>query len=346
MKLLVVRFSALGDVAMTLPVIYAAARTYPDLEISILTRENFAGLFSYLPENVRFIGAALNGRHKGASGLHRLYYDKLEDEDFDYVADLHSVLRTWLLNARFRLAGKRVASIRKGRCAKRKLIRKGAAQVAELPTTIDRYVEVFERLGFPLPSPLSFKSIFEKETPSLAGILPPSLTKKAGDKWVGIAPFARYEGKTYPIELMYEVVQDLSGQPNVHLFLFGAGAERERLLAWSAENPDKIYIPQGRTDIDKELALMSQLDLMISMDSANMHFASLVGVRTLSIWGATHPHAGFLGYGQQSEDCVQLDTHCRPCSVFGNKPCRYKTYACLYAITPSEITNRVVHILS
>jgi ADP-heptose:LPS heptosyltransferase len=245
------------------------------------------------------------------------------------------------------MAGKRVARICKGRSEKRALVSHGAVKAqSPLTSTLDRYLDVFTRLGFVLPSPLPFTSIFES-LPSVEGLLPATLRPTTGSRWIGIAPFARYEGKTYPLEKMYEVVQLLAARPNTQVFLFGAGVEREQLLEWSAENPDKIYIPQGRTDFDKELILMSRLDVMVSMDSANMHLASLVGVRTVSIWGATHPYAGFLGYGQRMEDCVQHDVPCRPCSVFGNKPCRRAAadqYACMEAITPQEIIDRIDRI--
>ena len=98
----------------------------------------------------------------------------------------------------------------------------------------------------------------------------------------------------------------------------------------------------GRTSVlAAELELMRGLDVMLSMDSANMHLASLVGTRVVSVWGATHPYAGFLGWGQRAEDCVQKDLPCRPCSIYGSKPCRYGDYRCLNSITPEEIVKAV-----
>ena len=87
---------------------------------------------------------------------------------------------------------------------------------------------------------------------------------------------------------------------------------------------------------------MSHLDVMISMDSSNMHLASLTDTPVVSIWGATHPFAGFLGWNQKAEDCVQLDLPCRPCSVYGNKPCFRGDYACLNGISSEEILNKLL----
>ena len=97
--------------------------------------------------------------------------------------------------------------------------------------------------------------------------------------------------------------------------------------------------------MDAELALMSHLDVMVSMDSGNMHLASLVNTPVVSIWGATHPLAGFMGWGQSEQNAVQIDLSCRPCSVYGNKPCLRKDYACLHQITPAIITQRILSVI-
>ena len=80
---------------------------------------------------------------------------------------------------------------------------------------------------------------------------------------------------------------------------------------------------------------------MVSMDSSALHMSSLVGVPVVSVWGATHPFAGFYGFGQDPSLAVQLDMACRPCSVYGNKPCLYGTYACMSGIPPEAIVEKV-----
>lgn len=345
-RLLVIRFSSLGDVAMTLPVVCALAKAYPDLDITVLTRKEYASLFFHTPENVHLIGASLRDEHHGLRGLHRLYYDLLAPAQFDCVADLHSVLRSWVLDLRFLLAGKRVARIRKGRNEKKRLTRSRRKQLIPLKTTIERYADTLARLGFPLPRPLPFASIFEREASPSTLFRPVTPPKRKGEIWIGIAPFARYEGKSYPAAKMHEIVLRLTERPEVKIFLFGAGKEKTQLLEWQMERPGSLFVPGGAIDMEGELALMSSLDLMVSMDSANMHLASLVHTRVLSLWGQTHPYCGFLGYGQQAEDCVQLDDMpCRPCSVFGNKECRYKTFACMRDIPQERILAEIERII-
>lgn len=346
-KLLVIRFSSLGDVAMTIPVICSLAEAYPDLDISILTRKEYASLFFHMPDNVHFIGASLKGAHRGLGGLHRLYYDLLAPEKFDYVADFHSVLRSWVLDLRFLLAGKRVARIRKGRNEKKRLTRARNKRLVPLKTSVERYADTLARLGFELPSPLTFTSIFgEGQKASAELFRPVTPPKQEGEVWIGIAPFARYEGKMYSLQKMHEIVLHLAERPQVKIFLFGAGKEKTKLLEWQMERPNTLFLPTGVVDMEGELALMSHLDLMVSMDSANMHLASLVNTRVLSLWGQTHPYCGFLGYGQQDGDCLQVEgMECRPCSVFGNKECRFKTYACMGELPQEQVLARIEQII-
>ena len=166
--------------------------------------------------------------------------------------------------------------------------------------------------------------------------------KPRGEKWIGIAPFAAHKGKIYPLEKMERVIELLlEREPNCRIFLFGGGAEeRELLTQWESRHDRCTCALLG--SLYNELVLMSHLDTMVSMDSANMHLASLTGTRVVSVWGATHPFAGFMGWNQSPADAVQTTLPCRPCSIFGNKPCLHGDYPCLNSITPEEIVERVL----
>lgn len=340
-KLLVIRFSALGDVAMTIPVIDSLARQYPDLEIMVLTRKNFNALFERLPENVHFKGIELQD-YQGITGLNRLYRE-LRSQSFDYVADLHDVLRTQFLRFRFKLHGSRVARIEKGRSEKKKLVRKRHKILKQLATSFARYQKVFGKLGFGFS--LVFKSIYDGQKADIADIEYLTGEKKTTDKWIGIAPFAKHKGKIYPLELQEKIVAHFVKEKNVKLFLFGGGKrEKDLIEEWRETHPSIISVI-GKLDMSQELRLLNNIDLTISMDSANMHLASLVGTPVFSIWGATHPYAGFMGWNQPIDNAIQTDLYCRPCSVFGQKPCYRGDYACMYNITPESVITKITRFL-
>jgi ADP-heptose:LPS heptosyltransferase len=122
----------------------------------------------------------------------------------------------------------------------------------------------------------------------------------------------------------------------------GGGKNEVMILdEWEKEFPGIINLA-GKFSFAEELAIISHMDKMISMDSANMHLASLFGVPVVSVWGATHPFAGFYGWAQPSDNAVQIDLYCRPCSVFGNKPCYRGDHACMEQLPKEKIIEKVI----
>ena len=329
-KILVIRFSALGDIAMTVPVIHDLAVQYPELDITMLSREMARPLFERMPKNVHFISADLKGRHKGLLGLCRLWRDA-HLSDFDYIADFHGVLRTWWLRTEGCLHRKKVAKIDKGRKGKMALTRQKNKVFVQQATSFERYAKVLEQLGFPIKQQfvkLDYSSFCETQKPN-------------NETWVGIAPFAKHEAKVYPMEKMELVIKALSERKNTTVFLFGGGTAENKQIESLCGKYNNVRPAKSQQGLKGELALMSQLDVMLSMDSANMHLASLVGAPVVSIWGGTHLYAGFKGWNQKESDCVQLDLPCRPCSVYGNKPCFRCDYACMNGIMPEFIIEKL-----
>ncbi len=329
-KILVIRFSALGDIVMTVPVVHDLAMQYPDLDITMLSREMARPLFERMPKNVHSISADLKGRHKGLLGLCRLWRDA-HLSDFDYIADFHGVLRTWWLRTEGCLHRKKVAKIDKGRKGKMALTRQKNKVFVQQATSFERYAKVLEQLGFPIKQQfvkLDYSSFCETQKPN-------------NETWVGIAPFAKHKAKVYPMEKMELVIKALSERKNTTVFLFGGGTAENKQIESLCGKYNNVRPAKSQQGLNGELALMSQLDVMLTMDSANMHLASLVGTPVVSIWGGTHPYAGFKGWNQKESDCVQLDLPCRPCSVYGNKPCFRGDYACMNGIMPEFIIEKI-----
>jgi ADP-heptose:LPS heptosyltransferase len=333
----VIRFSAMGDVAMCVPVVRALLMAYPDLQVTFLSQTAFAPLFSGI-DRLHFHPADLKGLHKGMTGMLRLFRELKIMGPFDAVADLHQVLRSTQLDLLFRLCGWNVAVIHKGRREKKALTRRDHKQFQRLPSTFSRYADVFKRLSLPVTLEISPQITVRTASSSRQSV--------GGEIRLGIAPFAKHPGKTWPIERMRLVVESLSSRGDIRVLLFGGGkTERILLDAWAEEIPG-VTSMAGRHSLKEELGIIAGLDLMVSMDSANMHLASMAGVPVVSIWGATHPYAGFLGWQQSEERVVQSDMDCRPCSVFGNKPCYKGTNACMTSITAEEVIKKILTTLS
>ena len=346
--ILVIRFSALGDVVMTVPVIAALARQYPHVRITVLSRGFARPFFEGLAPNVGFMEADLKVEYRGIKGLNALYR-RLTAKHFTAVADLHDVLRSLYLRMRFDLGRYKVAHVNKHRMEKRRLVSLGQKVFKPLPSMFENYAEVFARLGYPVQLDMSFnmRDHFVLPEERFDGLWEGREAPEQGALLMGVAPFAAHEGKIYPLQLMEKVVAGLCERhPDARLFLFGGGEnEMEVFHEWTAKYAQCVTVGDHLSGLREELALMQRLNVMISMDSANMHFASLMALSVVSVWGATHPYAGFMGYGQSPENAVQIDLPCRPCSIYGQKPCMRGDWACLRNISPEQIISKVETVI-
>lgn len=330
-KLLIVRNSPLGDVAMTIPVVYSLAAAYPDMEICFLTKPFFAKLLINRPANLHVITTDFKGRHKGLGGFIRLLKE-LGKEKFTDVADFHDILRSWVIDAYMRLRGVRVKKVDKDRRNRISLIVDKQAQ----KPYIQRYADCLAKLGFEFP--LTFKSL------DLSAVKDPGIVVE--QPAIGVAPFARYETKVYPAGLMHRVV-DMLCKKGCSVYLFGGrGREQEIMERW-AKTIEGCHNMAGRISIEQELLLMSQMQCMITMDSANHHLASLAGTRAISIWGGTVPFGGLMAYGQDTEDAICLGLDCQPCSLAGSESCmRKQKMECMAGIKPQAIVDKALQTIS
>ena len=333
--ILVIRLSAMGDVAMTVNVLRAFTKQYPLVKITVLTRGFFSPFFRDI-ENVSVFAADLKGEHKGVYGLYKLARQLNKEHKFYAIADLHNVLRTKVLKKIIRC--KRFASINKGRAEKKALT---TGKIFEqLKTTHQRYADVFKTLGFPVD--LSNPTFPEPKAIHFINF--DGLNSKT-EKWIGIAPFAAHKGKMYPLELMTEVIESLS--KNYKVILFGGGNEESKILeAIEKKYPTCINLA-GKLTLKEELDVISNLDVMLSMDSGNAHLAAMLGVKVITIWGVTHPYAGFAPFNQPEDYALVANRDLFPqipTSVYGNKyPKNYKDAA--GSISSQIIINKIESII-
>jgi|MucameStandDraft_1065616.scaffolds.fasta_scaffold05967_9 ADP-heptose:LPS heptosyltransferase len=347
LSVLLARFSAYGDVAMTVPVVYSACRCYPDVRFVLVTRPSMRAIFVNAPANLTVVGADVKQDYRGAAGMRRLVAELVEEYDVDAFLDLHDVLRTRLMGFFFRLRRIPVFRINKGRSSRRALTRRHNKVMLPMVSQRARYREVFYKAGLPVSE--RFDGLYGgrcKADPALfSGITAP---RAGGERWIGVAPFAAHAGKIYPPEKMEAVIErlldDATDSSPVRIFLFGGGENESRVFdSWVARFGSSFVtsLAAKRCGFAAELALLNHLDAIVTMDSANMHLAAIAGTPTVSVWGATHPYCGFKGWRQTDADTVQLPLSCRPCSIFGNKECFRKDLLCLMAIRPDMIYKKV-----
>lgn len=336
MHILVIRTSAMGDVALTVPVIGSLKVQYPEIKVTLLTRPAFKSIFNSIP-GLYIFETGFSGRHKGFSGLLRLYRDLNKNDDIDCVIDLHDVLRSKILRWFYRLSGRKVFVINKGRSEKRDLI-KGRSKT-KLKHSVFRYLDVFSEAGLQIRLE-NWRNIVPACTAcgKIAGLF-----DRSGVMNIGIAPYSKHPLKIWPEKYMIRLTEMISGKVKSTFWLFGGKEERQKLSELQVSIPGSFLVA-GNFSLEEELALISRLDLMIAMDSANMHLAALTGVKVISIWGGTDPLAGFSPWNQPEENAIRIpfaDLNCRPCTVYGKGTCRRGDLACMNWLTPEIVFNKL-----
>ncbi|WP_366010183.1 glycosyltransferase family 9 protein [Maribacter sp.] len=338
--ILVIRLSAMGDVAMSVPVILGIVEKYPTVCITVLTKAFTAPIFAHIP-NVKVFKADVKGKHKGVLGLWKLYKE-LKTLQIDVVADIHNVLRSTILKQYFKLSSIPFIQVDKGRAAKKALVDPNRTALTPLKTTFERYAEVFGKLGYPI-AVSEMKTLPKEPIPDHVS----SFKEINGQLVIGIAPFAAFNGKMYPQALMEEVLNILNSSNNYKIILFGGGEKEIEILNTWDQQFSNCQNVAGKLSFSDELKLISNLQLMLAMDSGNAHLAAMYGVPTVTVWGVTHPYAGFAPFNQPEKNAILSNREkfpAIPTSIYGNKyPDGYEKV--METIQPMTIVQKIKEIL-
>ncbi len=339
--IVIFRLSAMGDVAMTVPVIRALIEQHPDVRVTVVSRLFFKPFFNGI-DRLSFFSVDVKKRHKGFLGLMRLYTD-LKKLNVDYFADFHNVLRSQIIRALFKTSDVKVAALDKGREGKKELTRADNKVFKQLPTMFSNHQITLKKLGFSV-------DIAHPKFPSVPQLLP-ELRQFVNEKtthWIGIAPFAQYDTKVYPLDLMQKVIDELAENENITIFLFGGGEKEISLLNQLKRDNENVVVMAGKVKLDAELNLIQHLDVMLSMDSGNAHIAAMLGKKVVTLWGATHPYAGFAPFNQPADYCITADRNkypLLPTSVYGNKKVEGYEDA-MRTISPQTVCNKLIEIIN
>lgn len=321
---LVIRLSALGDVALMAPLVRAYAEANRDLTFTVAGPPLLEPLFEG-EENVHYLG--LKKRQSFVK-----IYRALNAVGADTVVDLHRVNRVGfaiimlrlrhLFNPRFR-----IFALHKGKVTRWLYLHHWWRHNRK--PQYERYDDVFRHAGLTRAHRTATQAIKQLNNQAIA---------------IGVAPFSQHEGKIWPWENSERLALMLA-ESGYKVLLFGSKEEAPQLESLAARH-DNICSVAGKQTFRDELEIIKGLRLMVSMDSANMHFASVLGVQVVSIWGATHPGFGFYPQGQDPDNALCANLECQPCSAFGQKPCRYGDYRCLRAITPEMVVKKIETLIA
>lgn len=347
-KILVLRFSAMGDVALLVPVLRSLVSAHANVEVTVVTRPKYAPFF-YDIERVKVFAADVDNTYNGVFGMRDLFRTLIRKASYDVVIDLHDHVRTVILRTFFKLFFTDIVVFDKGRKEKKAFARKNNKITGSLPHTVGRYHAAFAKAGFVfdlLPPPY-FELNESLQTAAREWIEKQNLKKN--ESWIGLAPFAMHATKIWPLENYGALIESILSRGPAKFFLFGGGDKEVKFFeGLQKKYPAACVITAGQLKIRQEIALMKHLDVLICVDSSNMHLAALAGVPVFSIWGGTHPDIGFAPFGNGHEimQITRDELPCRPCSVYGRETCYVGGFPCLTRITAEEISREVMKKIS
>ena len=347
-RILVIRFSSMGDIVLTSPVTRHLGRICPGAEVEFLTRAEYAPLARALP------GVTAVQCFEPGTGLFSLV-SRLRERRYDLAIDLHGNLRSRLI-ALVGIAG-RVLRYDKRRFARMAIVRM-RRRSRPVPHTVDRYLEVLGRLGSAAATGLEGahdaadgsgrggeENAAEKRLPQLkvdgaeAAMVEDRLAEAGigpDVRVLGVAPGASHGPKRWPPERFARVADHLAKSRDLKVLLLGSEGDRPVTgeVARAMELPAVDWT--GATDLAVLPAAVRRCTLLVSNDSGPMHVATAVGTPVIGVFGATHPRLGFAPVGP-ADTAVTLDLPCSPCSLHGNRACRFRTHACMKELDPRRV---------
>jgi len=342
-KTLIVRYSQIGDALIAIPVINSLAKNYPNDEFTVLTNPIFAGIFSHMPKNVKLFPMIYRKKKHFLRGLIYLFdrYSLLLkiffSEKYDHVALFQN--GTFDDQLQFLLSKKKSQVVKidlKEFRSKEKLKVTG---FLETPSLSELYIKVLSQLGYSHVKNEYDASCYKDEVIQLE--LLKKVQVNTGLKRIGIAPFSRLKPKIYPLEKMEEIIRYFSTRQDVQVLIFGGGDSEKAMAETWSENYENVISLIGKLSFEEELYVISSCEFILTMDSANLHIASIVNTPAISIWGPSHPRLGYYPYNQLTENVVQQEIYCRPCSFFGENPCTNPDLFACMNILPETIIDKM-----
>jgi lipopolysaccharide heptosyltransferase II len=326
-KILVIRLSSVGDIVLTSPVIRGLKKRFPNSSISILVKEEYKELAWLIP----YVNEVLILPKGGIFKFIRL----LNQKKFDIVIDLHKNLKSYLIY--YLLKATKKIRYKKNVIKRLLLILFSKINFSSL-SVIKSYYKCLERLGV-TDDGLGPKLIVNKSNPHIKHLL--SYNPEAEKILIAISPFARHKPKQWKIDYFAEVADWIANNIG-YVVIIGEEVEQKELF--NKLNQKRIINLIGKTSLEELVSVISYCKILITNDSGPMHIASALGVRIIAIFGPTTPKFGFAPYGKDNI-ILEKQLSCRPCSLHGSKPCKYKHYKCLNEIKPKEVISAVKSLL-
>ena len=317
MKILIIRFSSIGDIVLTTPVVRCIKKQIPNAEIHFLTKTNFVSLV----ENNPYVSKIYSIKDKVAEVA-----EALKKENYGFVIDLHKNQRSAQAK---RAAGSKAFSFNKLNIEKWLLVN---LKINKLPNIhiIDRYFETVKTLGVVNDNAGLDYFIPEKDNVDINAAF-----NLNANNYYALVVGGSYYTKQIPINKLQEICS-LSDKP---IIVLGGKEDVATGLQLEKEFTGKVFSPCGKLNINQSASIIQHADKVITSDTGLMHIASAFKKDIFSLWGNTVPEFGMYPYlpGKNSKILEVKNLSCRPCSKLGYSKCPKGHFKCMQDINVTEI---------
>jgi ADP-heptose:LPS heptosyltransferase len=321
-KILIIRFSSIGDIVLTSPVIRCIKEQVEGAEVHFLTKKPFLQVLKANPY--------LDKIHVLEDSLKALI-ESLYAEDFDYIIDLHNNLRSFMVKYKLKKPAK---AFNKLNFEKWLLVN---LKIHKMPAIhiVDRYLETASFLGVKNDGKGLDYFIPPEEELALAQLPEP---QQKG--YIGFVIGGQHATKQLPEEKIVSIINKID-----YPFILLGGKEDyaagEKISAFAGR--DKVYNACGKYSLNQSASLVRQANKIISHDTGLMHVAAAFKKDIISVWGNTVPEFGMYPYmaGENSLIAEVKGLRCRPCSKIGYSRCPKKHFYCMNLIDELEITENI-----
>lgn len=315
MKILVIRFSSMGDIIYTTPVVRCLKKQIPSAEIHFLTKSKFRYIYDNNPylEKLLLLNDNLSATIKN-----------IKAEQYDYIIDLHSNLRTTIIKLR---TGVKSSTYNKQRIGKWLSLNFKINMVKPVHL-VDRYLQTVKFLGVGNDGlPVDY---YLKAAHQISGLLP-----KSHQQYVAFIIGATHFTKRMPNEKVMSICRQLK----LPIVLLGGDDVKVNGDIITKAIGAKVYNACGITTLDESVYLVSKAESIIGFDTGLTHIAEAFNKPMVSIWGSTVPELlGVQPYMVQQSLIAGVELNCRPCSKFGLSACPKGHFKCMLGIDESSIS--------
>lgn len=305
-KILIIRFSSIGDIILTSPVVRCVKQQVAGAEIHFLTKKSFKDLIEFNPHIDKKIPF-----EKGLSNL----LGQLRNENYDLIIDLHKSLRSRVITSAL---GVKTVSYDKLNYEKWLMVK---FKKNKLPSKhiVDRYFDAIQSLGvFNDNKGLDF---FTGDVP--VPVIP-------FNNYIAFAIGARHETKKLPPEKIISIIKLL----NENVILLGGKEDIQTGEIIRSGEPEKVFNSCGKYSIIQSALVVKNAAAVITHDTGLMHIAAAYKKKIISVWGNTIPEFGMFPYmpGNENNSIIAevKNLYCRPCSKIGFARCPEKHFRCMY----------------